>query len=145
MAQQLVGAIGELEDNIHLHSQAVDTGYVGYRAGNNEFEFVVADAGVGILNSLKSCPDYADLKDAGDALQFALQDGVSRYGRSAQRGCGFRPIFVGLANLMGMLRFRSGDHVLVIDGQSPDLAMARVQQRANLPGFVTSITCRNPG
>jgi anti-sigma regulatory factor (Ser/Thr protein kinase) len=144
ISQQLIGALGELEDNVHLHSQAIDTGYVAYRAGDGEFEFVVADGGVGILRSLQSCGDYSSLKDSGDALQIALQDGESRFGRAAQRGCGFRPLFVGLANLKGMLRFRSGDHVLVIDGRSPTLTMASVHERAYLQGFVASITCRNP-
>jgi hypothetical protein len=144
VAQQLMGAIGELEDNIHLHSQATTTGFVAYRAYDDEFEFVVADQGVGILGSLKTCPDYQHLTDSGSALSVALQEGESRFGRGAQRGSGFRPLFIGLANLMGRLRFRSGDHILTIDGGHLDLAMARIQQRSPLRGFVVTVRCRNP-
>lgn len=144
VAQQLIGAMGELEDNIHLHSRAVYTGFVGYRAYAGEFEFVIADQGVGVLESLRTCDDYKHLKDSGKALLIALQEGESRFGRAAGRGSGFRPLFTGLANLMGQLRFRSGDHVLTIDGQHPDLAAARVQQRAPFQGFVATVRCRNP-
>lgn len=144
VAQQLMGALGELEDNIHLHSQATGTGFVGYRAYDGEFEFVVADHGVGILESLKTCPNYQHLADAGAALAVALQEGESRFGRDARRGSGFRPLFTGLANLMGRLRFRSGDHILTIDGRHPDLAMARIQQRSPVRGFAITVSCRNP-
>jgi hypothetical protein len=42
-------------------------------------EFVVADRGIGVLSSLKQNPEYADLSDAGAALQLAITDGVSRF------------------------------------------------------------------
>jgi hypothetical protein len=35
---------------------------------------------------------------------------------TAKRGNGFRPLFQGLANLNGTLRFRSGDQALTMDG-----------------------------
>jgi hypothetical protein len=72
------------------------------------------------------CPQHAALGDHSKALQSALTDGISRFGSDTGRGHGFRPIFLGLANLRGSLRFRSGDHALVIDGTSPSLMTAKL-------------------
>ena len=71
----------------------------------------------------------------------ALSDGTSRFGSDNRRGHGFRPIFLGLANLRGSLRFRSGDHALVIDGTSPSLTTAQLAQKPFIDGFVASIRC----
>jgi len=62
-------------------------------------------------------------------LRLALTDGVSRYGKEAKRGAGFRPIFVGLANLAGSLRFRTGDHALTIEGQKIELMSSKMAQK----------------
>ena len=62
-----------------------------------------------------------------------IYNGVSRFGAQSGRGTGFRPIFVGLANLAGMLRFRSGDHALVIDGQKIGDMSAVTAQKVRLP------------
>jgi hypothetical protein len=112
--------------------------------GGEEFELVVADHGVGVLETLRSGPDYKSLSDHGEALRLALTDGVSRYGRQANRGNGFRPIFVGFANLSGTLRFRTGDHALIIDGQKIDLVSAKTAQKAPMKGFLVSVACRLP-
>jgi hypothetical protein len=66
---------------------------------------------------------------------------VSRYGRDIGHGFGFRPIFRGLANMKGVLRFRSGDHSLVLDGTTPSLTTAKPAQKTTLAGFMVSITC----
>ncbi len=63
IAAQLVGAIEEMVSNIYEHSGAPASGIVAFRAGGDGFEFVVADSGVGVLESLRSCPDYQDLAD----------------------------------------------------------------------------------
>ena len=47
-----------------------------------------------------------------------LQTGCTSTG-DPERGRGFDDLFRGLANHNGLLRFRSGDAALVIDGQSP--------------------------
>lgn len=141
---QFVAALGELVSNIHEHSGAPASGIAAFRTDNNGFEFAVADRGVGILESLRTCPDYAHLADHGEALRLALGEGVSRFGPGAMRGQGFRPLFVGLANLSGYLRFRSGDHALVIDGQGIDLMAAKTAQKAPLQGFLASVACRLP-
>jgi hypothetical protein len=137
---KLVGAIGELESNLHEHSEAAHTGIVAFQAISGGFEFVVADRGIGVLKSLRSCEEHANLHDGGKALSLALTDGVSRFGKAAGRGLGFRQIFVGLANLNSTLRFRSDDHALTIDGYNPKLPMSRVGQRPSIDGFFTSVS-----
>ena len=138
---KLVAAMKELENNIHEHADAPETGILAYRAEPGAFEFVVADRGIGILNSLRRYAAYAALPDEGKALEAALTDGVSRFGPNSNRGYGFRPIFIGLMNLHGELRFRSGDHALTMDGTSPTLTTSRISQKAPLDGFFASVRC----
>lgn len=141
IAAQLTAAIGEFHSNVYEHSDASDTGIVAFHARPGRFEFVVSDRGIGVLQSLRSGPDYPNLTDHGEALRLTLTDGVSRFGANSGRGRGFRPLFIGLANLNGALRFRSGDHALLIDGRGPSLMMARPAQKAILQGFLVSVSC----
>jgi hypothetical protein len=138
---QLVAAMEELENNIHEHSEAATTGLLAFRAARGVFEFAVADVGVGVLTSLRRSPLHEGISDHGKALELALTDGISRFGSESGRGHGFRPIFLGLANLYGSLRFRSGNHALLIDSMSPNLVTARLAQKAFLDGFFASISC----
>ena len=142
VAQSLTAAMRELETNIHEHSDQATTGLIAYRASQSEFEFVVADAGRGILSTLQEAPEYRSLTDHGRALHAALQEGVSRYGRAANRGNGFRDLFLGLASLDASLRFRSGDHALSLSGGHPDLRFARLAQKMPFQGFLASVRCR---
>ena len=138
---QMAAAVSELASNIEEHSNSVNTGVVAFRATEGAFEFVVADQGIGVLRSLRSSPQFLTLDDHGRALELALTDGVSRF-PDPRRGHGFRPIFQGLANLNGYLRFRSGDHAIVMDGTKQGLASAQLVQKPDLKGFFASITCR---
>lgn len=142
-AQQIIGAMCELEENIHLHSEAADTGLIAFASVADSFEFVVADRGIGVLASLAKRKDFADLRDHGIALQTALKDGNSRFGPD-RGGVGFHDLFVGLANLSAQLRFRSGDYALSIDGASPRLEQAELVQLACLKGFFISVRCSGP-
>ena len=142
VAAQLVGAIGEMQDNIYQHSQSPQTGIIAFRARSGCFEFVVCDRGIGVLQSLTSCSDFQDVTDHGEALRLTLSDGVSRHGRGSGRGLGYRPLFTGLANLRGALRFRSGDYALTIEGDNPDMPSAKLGQKPPLQGFFASVTCR---
>lgn len=141
ISSQLVAAMQELENNIHEHSDASATGILAYKAEPGVFEFVVGDHGIGILGSLRRSTAYADLTDEGKALETGLMEGVSRHGPNSNRGYGFRPIFVGLANLYGELRFRSGDHAIMMDGTNRVLATARISQKAPIDGFFASVRC----
>jgi hypothetical protein len=136
----LAGAIEEMKNNIHEHSEASHTGIVAFHAEVGSFEFVIADHGVGVLDSLRKSNRYANLDDHAQALNLALSDGVSRFNEKG-RGHGFRQIFVGLANLCGELRFRSGDHGLMIDGRSPTLVTAQARPGASMKGFLVSVRC----
>jgi hypothetical protein len=142
VAAQLVGAIGEMQDNVYQHSQSPRTGIIAFRSRSGCFEFVVCDSGIGVLKSLTSCPDFRHVTDHGEALRLALSDGVSRHGRQSGRGLGYRPLFTGLANLRGALRFRSGDYALTIEGENPGILPSKLGQKPRLQGFFASVTCR---
>jgi hypothetical protein len=139
---QLAAAMEELENNIHEHSNAAETGLLAFRASSCVFEFVATDMGIGILQSLRKCSSHTELTDHGKALEAALTDGTSRHGTNSQRGHGFRPIFLGLVNLRGYLRFRSGDHALTMNGSSPTLATAQLAQKPIIDGFFASVRCQ---
>lgn len=143
IAQGLIGALREVEDNVHVHSEHAQDGVVGFRGSTSEFEFGVADSGIGVLQSLRKSPDYKHLTDSGEAIQIALSNGQSRLRYiDPNRGFGFRELFIGLANLNGELRFRSGDHAFVIDGASPNVMTGERRQQQELRGFVVSVVCR---
>lgn len=138
---RLIGAVGEIADNVREHSEAAQTGFVVYRSRPGSFEFAVADAGIGTLASLRSNPEYTHLADEGDALQCALTDGESRFGKAAHRGTGFSTLFRSLVNMNASLRFRSGDHVLNVQGKSPTLVSAHVARKPWASGFMVSVRC----
>jgi hypothetical protein len=142
IAAQFAAALDELVSNVCEHSGQRMTGIAAYRASQNEFEFVVADRGIGVLKSLQDNPAYKNLSDHGEALSLSLTDGISRSGKPG-RGKGFRPIFVGLANITGVLRFRAGDHAYVIDGQQIDSIFAKTAQKVPIKGFFVSVACRS--
>ena len=142
IAVQLAAAMGEMEGNIYEHCQLSKSGVLVFRGAPGMFEFVVADRGIGVLKSLRTCAEYSKLVDHGDALSLVLRDGVSRFGSGEGRGHGFRPLFTGLANLNGALRFRSGDHALTIDGYNPTAMPYRVAKKLPIPGFFTSVRCQ---
>jgi hypothetical protein len=114
-----------------------------FKASAGLFEFVVADWGVGVLRSLQSCPEFRALDSHARALELTLTDGVSRYGTSAGHGHGFRPLFTGLANLNGTLRFRSGDHALTVEGNNFGTIPWKLAQKVPIKGFCASISCRS--
>ena len=132
----------QMVDNIYLHSALSETGMAAYHARAGYFEFAVLDRGVGVLRSLQNNSEYSCLSDHGDALQLALTDGCSRFGSNSSHGHGFRPLFIGLSNLNGALRFRSGDHALTIDGRNPQTIPWTKIAKANISGFFASVSCR---
>lgn len=142
VARQLAACLGEMHSNILEHSGAPDTGLLAFSSSPNFFEFAVADSGMGVLDSLRACSAYANLNDHGEALRLAQTEGVSRFGMNTGRGMGFRPLFVGLANLAASIRFRSGSAALVIDGTNPATIPARIQQKPSIRGFMISVSCR---
>jgi hypothetical protein len=142
VAQSLTAALREMESNIHEHSGASSTGILAFQSRPSAFEFVAADCGYGILATLREDEEFADLTDHGLAMHAALQENVSRYGRRSGHGNGFRDLFLGLAHLNADLRFRSGDHALLISGPQPELKTARLAQKASFKGFLAAVRCQ---
>lgn len=137
----LLGALGELQDNVYEHSAAPETGVVAYAVTSTSFEFVVADRGVGVLNSLRQNPLYSEVGDAGEALQLAITDGVSRFPEGG-RGRGFRQLFRALVGHAAELRFRSGDHALMLrPGADANSAVSALSQVPTLSGLTISVFC----
>lgn len=141
VAEQLVAAAREIMSNVFDHSEKPWTGIAAYAGTTTEFEFLIADRGIGVLNSLKSSMEYRSLRDAGEALRAALTDGASRLGALSGHGRGFRPLFKGLCDLSSSLRFRSGDHALTIVARGPRLSQARISQKVQLSGLIVSVLC----
>ena len=134
--------IGELVNNIAEHSERGCTGYVVLSAvENGVFEFVVADKGIGVLESLRTNPNYSAVSDSGMALEEILKPGVSRHINEADRGNGFKNVVNGLANLGNTMRFRSGDHARVY--ARSDLANLKVHtaQKSRVEGFLITVNC----
>lgn len=141
-AKGLAGAFGELQDNARDHSDRPRTVITGYRWSTAEFEMIVGDAGIGVLASLRSHPDYQHVTEHGEALKTALSSGETRYGRGSGHGAGFDTVFRNIAGLQGSLRFRSGDNSLELDGVSARSIDSNLRQRQFFQGFAVSITCR---
>jgi hypothetical protein len=144
-AAAVIGAMGELQDNVALHSRRAETGLVVYAATPDAFEIVVADRGIGVLASLQESAAYAGVADAGAALKIAVQDGESRFGHASGHGFGMGQMFRALADHDGELRFRSGDHALTVRGQSPSLQSGiELAHKARLVGLTIGVRCRTP-
>jgi hypothetical protein len=138
----LMGALGELQDNVFEHSARPASGLVAYGAGNGVFEFVVADAGRGVLASLHENPEFAHLTDSGAALRVAASDGASRYARSTGHGYGIGQLFRALAHHAAELRLRSGDHALRLWGDAPSLTgQVELAKKAWLDGLTVTVRC----
>lgn len=141
-AKALVGTFDEMAGNILDHSDKPETGLVGYRWSKSEFEYVVADAGIGVLNSLRKHADYNYLKDAGEALRTALQYGESRFGKQTERGTGFHTLLKNLANRKSYLRFHSGNHHHTIDG-TKDQTEEYTKESTTFDGCLISVVCKS--
>jgi len=139
LSSQLTGVVKEMEDNVHLHSERASSGLVAFVAHPGMFEFVVLDRGIGVLTSLQKAPEFAGLGDHGTALQLAVSDGNSRYGPGAGHGHGFSDLTVGVANSNALIRFRSGDHLLELDGRGRGDIITRCVQRAEASGFLIAV------
>jgi hypothetical protein len=131
-----------LESNIHEHSGHAASGILAFQSRSSLFEFVVADSGVGVLATLRENEEFIELTDHGLAMHAALQENVSRYGRASGHGNGFRDLFLGLAHLNADLRFRSGDHALLVSGPQPELKTARLAQKTAFQGFLAAVRCQ---
>lgn len=136
-----LAAVREFFNNVIEHSEKIETGQVFFAAQPGRFEFVVRDRGVGVLNSLRKNPKHKNLNDWGSAIELALQEGVSRHVEELGHGLGFRPVFVGLANLSEYIRFRSGDHCREFFRKANGSINAYTKQSSWLEGFSCTVIC----
>lgn len=140
-AGALQGALREMAENALIHSEAPIPALVGYHVVPGMAQFCVADVGIGVLASLRTCPDFQHIGLHKDAIREALKDGTSRFGRN-KGGFGFRSVFKALVAQWGQLRFRSGEGCVIMDGM--DLAADKGEEHfpPSLPGFQVSVACR---
>jgi len=138
---KLLAAVREFSSNVIEHSEKIETGQVLFAAQPGRFEFVVRDRGIGVLESLRKNPKFAKLNDAGSAIELALQEGVSRHVEEPGHGFGFRPVFVGLANVSEYIRFRSGDHCREYFQKPGGSIDAHTKQSSRLNGFCCTVIC----
>src|SRR3546814_2251768 len=91
---------------------------------------------MGVLETLRQNPDYAHLPDAGAALAEAIKTGVSRYPTSTGRGQGFVQLCRSMVTDRAELRFRSGDHALMLcPTHDPLNGDQRLSHPSALPGM----------
>jgi hypothetical protein len=140
-SQGLAGTFEEMTGNLLEHSERPESGVVGYAWRPGEFEYVVADAGIGVLDSLRQHQDYSWMADSGEALETAVCDGESRHGRRQLRGTGFHNLIYNIARRNSYLRFRSGDHSYTLDG-TKSLPVKQLQHCAPFQGFLIAVVCR---
>lgn len=114
LVASFIGALREMQDNVYEHSSAAKTGLVAFAVAAGSFEFVVSDRGLGILQTLRQNPNYADLPDSGAALLQAIKPGVSRFSAETGRGQGYVQLCRSMVTHRVELRFRSGDHALTL-------------------------------
>jgi anti-sigma regulatory factor (Ser/Thr protein kinase) len=148
LAQALIGTLEEMADNIVWHSEAPQTGIAGYRAYKGAFEYVVADAGIGILNSLRTNPRWSEIIDPEEAMDAALQNGTTRFPGLTRRGTGFNALVRNIAKKCSDLRFHSDTSCMVFEGISAyQNSLPLRQKKLNLSmiqGLIVSVVCRTP-
>lgn len=138
-AAGIAGAVGEMASNAVEHSGRPATAVMAYRGGPGGFEFVVADAGMGVRASLRQCPEFRDLTDSAEALALCIQEGVSRHGVGVGRGLGFGQLFGALADLNALVRLRGDDQALTMEGRGLGPLAGVPTQRPVLQGFIISM------
>lgn len=142
IAHAVAGAVEEMVDNVIQHSGQGDepTGVVGYTIGDG-FAFGVADLGIGVLASLKENPKWLQLDTSREALLAAVRDRATRRTNVAV-GDGFDTVLRNISDLGCVLRFRSGDGSLTVDGFRARETMPMAERTCtHLCGFQVSIVC----
>ncbi len=134
-AWALSAALKEMVDNVVEHAGLGDapTGIVAYEVSTERFSFAVADLGRGALASLRENPAHATLKSDADSLKSAVTGGASR--RPGPGGKGFADLLRALADLQGVLTFRSGSARLRLDGRGTGPRRATTANSPQLLGF----------
>ena len=145
IAAGIIGAMGELQDNVLRHSRRSETGLAAYassdwslRARHRRCRRRGAREPARMR---RLCAPARRRRGA----KVAVEDGNIRLGRGSGNGFGMGQMFRALANHDGELRFRSGDHALAVRGHSPSLqGHVELGHKARLGGMTISVLCRAP-
>lgn len=137
LAGSLTGGVAEMVDNVWLHSASDTPALLAYQVRKKQFAFSVADTGIGILGSLRKNPKYDWLRSSMEAIQFAIQPGVSS---TDSTGMGFTSMLKAMADLWGNARIRSGQAALIIDG-TQEVRSNNFIYLPHLPGLHVSVRC----
>lgn len=138
MAKALSGAVAEIVTNVWDHAQTTTPALFAYACSKERFTVSIADVGIGVLNSLRTNPQYSRLGSSLQALREATEVGVSRHPESG-RGHGFHEVLRAVAD-QGMVRLRSGQGVLEFKGNS-QIRNALGSYGVDLPGLQVSFCC----
>jgi hypothetical protein len=141
VANGLRGSLHEMTEIALIHGQSDVAVLVGYRVLKGTAQFCVADVGIGVLASLRNCSDFSHLRFENEAIKEALRDGVSCFGRN-RGGMGFRQVFKSLTEHWGVLRFRSGEGCITMNGTDLETDRGSEHYPPGLPGFQVTVTCR---
>jgi anti-sigma regulatory factor (Ser/Thr protein kinase) len=136
-SRALAGAVGEMLDNVWLHSQESQA-LLAYQIRRRRFAFSVADSGIGILKSLAKNTKYKKLSSSAEAIKEALKPGVSSHEDGT--GLGFSDLLHSLAELWGIVRVRSGEASVVIDRRTEE-RKKQLRFVPSLPGVHISVSC----
>jgi anti-sigma regulatory factor (Ser/Thr protein kinase) len=119
LSSRVTGALAELTNNVWDHSERTDTGLLGFQVQNRKFTIVIADLGIGILESLRRNPLHSSIRTHSAAIEKALVPGVSRF-EDISRGTGFIDFLSVVTDLHGKARLRTGNIALTIDRTQED-------------------------
>ncbi len=147
MAKAISATIAEMAENVIWHSESVQSSIVGYQFSNGRFDYVVADGGIGVLNSLRKSAEYCGIQTSSEALLLAVSNGVSRFSDS-YRGTGFNSLVLNLAKRSCDIRFRTGNSSLTFEGvrsfqkSAPPESVLRTC--SDMKGLVITFSCTVP-
>lgn len=146
LAQSLISTLQEMVDNAIIHSQHPESGLAGYQWSEKSFEYVVADAGIGVFASLQQSSRYASIENSSEALSTALRNGETS--KPTGYGTGFNGLILNIAKKNSSLRFHTGDASITIDGISrydEVLSLNPIARPAPaVQGFLISVLCETP-
>lgn len=140
-ALEIVASLSEFYSNAIEHSKDSNAAIVGFELSHRGMTVIASDIGIGVQSSLKENGKFANLNDDGEALRLCIQEGVSSK-LEPNRGHGFRPIFRGLSNYNGYIRFRSGEAVLEVTGVRDLKQTSEVLERSFQRGFHVFAHCQ---
>ena len=143
LSYSLSQALIEMSENVVRHSSPVGCvpacGIVGYHVVPDEMNYIVADLGRGVLNSLRENRRWSSLTTESDALLAIAKRGATRLAQHPE-GDGFRLAIKAFVDRQGILAMRSGDGIARICGNM-DRHKAEVSNAQHVPGFRVTALC----